>query len=520
MSEQNKNNENNPIDNYNDDDNNFSLFRDSEDLKSDNSSKANTAINHRNQRSQNHLVYESIYSSSRKINNFEMPLNNNINKNINKNYIDEESKLIKEKEKKKIELEEKEKNKIRDKLKCFICFGKVINATMCIKCKGIACEECVKKMILRRKICINCNQLVKMEDMIKLPFMNDLASFFINNVEQKQSPKKNIHNQVFQEVEDNIKFNIIESCNFHPNKKLEYICLNCIEYFCSECLLFFNKKNVAKHENHIILSNDQLNEFNLNKIVKEYKTLIDLKMNKEKKKIYYNACIKEVELLKKRENDIIMILKKDLISNYSKQNNEIKGILKKLANKKDEIDKGIKTFSNQHFNRLIEGNSMNQIKKILDNFKKLNNNQVNKEDIEKSSIFKNALCCETYESDIIELEIPNNGHYTEELNILNKNVNFIPYTKCNLKSQLLFNSIVFTLIIEVNNEFYEKNSLKFLGDLLFLSKKTCEIVDFVEYYNKGEQVLYIEYEFSKLKSFLDENNKCKLKFLITKAYYK
>jgi ribosomal 50S subunit-recycling heat shock protein len=67
-----------------------------------------------------------------------------------------------------------------------------MNATMCIKCKGIACEECVKKMILRRKICINCNQLVKIEDMIKLPFMNDLASFFINNVEQKQSPKKNL----------------------------------------------------------------------------------------------------------------------------------------------------------------------------------------------------------------------------------------------------------------------------------------------------------------------------------------
>ena len=147
MAEGNKKNENNQIDN-DDDDNNFSLFRDSNEIKNENSSK--TVINHRNKRSQNHQLYESIHSSSRKINNFEMPIKNNINKNINKNKIDEDLKIIKEKEeeeKKKIELKEKENNKIRDKLKCFICFGKVINATMCIKCKGIACEECVKKMI-------------------------------------------------------------------------------------------------------------------------------------------------------------------------------------------------------------------------------------------------------------------------------------------------------------------------------------------------------------------------------------
>ena len=79
---------------------------------------------------------------------------------------------------------------IRDKLKCYICFGKVINATMCPNCKKIACEECIKKMLSKNNNkCDNCNKTVKINDMIKLPFMNDLTSFFINKVEKK-NPKK------------------------------------------------------------------------------------------------------------------------------------------------------------------------------------------------------------------------------------------------------------------------------------------------------------------------------------------
>ena len=93
---------------------------------------------------------------------------------------------------------------------------------MCVKCKGIACEECVKKMLSIKKICSNCKQVVRMEDMIKLPFMNDLTSFFINNVEKKQNLiKQSLKNN---EINYNKKSKIIKKdiCKYHPEKIVEY----------------------------------------------------------------------------------------------------------------------------------------------------------------------------------------------------------------------------------------------------------------------------------------------------------
>ena len=85
---------------------------------------------------------------------------------------------------------------------------------------------------------------------------------------------------------------------------------------------------------------------------------------------------------------------------------------------------------------------------------------------------------------------------------------------------MLFGCIIFTLVIKVNHELFQKYQPKFFGNLLILSKKACEYLIFVDFYNKGEQILSVEFDFSKLKSLLNENKKCKLKFFITKNYYK
>ena len=43
--------------------------------------------------------------------------------------------------------------------------------------------QLTKKMLLKNPVCSNCKQPVLSEDMVKLPFMNDLTEFFIHNVE-------------------------------------------------------------------------------------------------------------------------------------------------------------------------------------------------------------------------------------------------------------------------------------------------------------------------------------------------
>ena len=327
MSAKNNNNENNLNNNNDDEIDNFVLMNNSYDIKEDNKICTKTMIKSRTRRNNNHQIYESVHLSLRSFDNKNQFKNNNINENNNGK--EENQKIEKEDEekRKKKELEEKEKNKIRDKLKCFICFGKVINARMCIKCRGIACEECIKKMLSKNKICNNCKQLVRMEEMIKLPFLNDLTSFFINNFEQKKKDiKKNLQYNKLREINDNKKLDIIkiDSCKFHPRQTLEYLCINCKEYLCSECLLFFNKKNVIKHKDHIILSKEQINEFNLNEIIKEYKNLSDLKINIDKNIVNYKLFIIEIEILKRIGNDSLESIKNDLSKKYIKKLKEIK----------------------------------------------------------------------------------------------------------------------------------------------------------------------------------------------------
>ena len=355
--------------------------------------------------------------------------------------------------------------------------------------------------------------------MIKLPFMNDLTSFFINNVEKKQSPGKQIGASNKINLNKNDMMIKSEFCKYHPEKVVEYVCVNCCENLCAECLLFFNKKNVAKHAEHIILSNEEINQFNLDKIIKEYKTLLNFKLNINNNKNKFNLDLKDLESRKHIEGYIQDLIKSQTICNYNKKIKEIKNVLNSLKNKKNEIEKGIQSFNN-HFNRLKDGSNMEQFKKYQKDLKNLNIYPYDKNDIEKRIIFLKDICCERYESEFIELEIPNNGHYVEELNVLNKELNFIPNTNCKLQSQLLDSSIVFTLVLDVNDEFYQIHRPIFLGNLFIFGKKMCECLRFADYYNKGVQVLSLQFEFSKFKSLLDENNKTQLKFHVCKIYYK
>ena len=500
--------------------NNFSSFKNKDSKTINKSFKPKTVIKKESTKKNN---YKNIDNN--------IPIHESINpyiKNYNNNKINKKLESIKEEseeERIKRELEEKEKEKIRDKLECSICCGKVVDALMCVKCKHFACEKCVKKL-QKKNICFYCKEKVNNNDIIKLPFMNDLTSFFINNLEKKSSLKKSIRDKKKIGINKNNSDNtlnsiIIVNCKKHQNRKIEYYCTNCKEYLCSECIVFFNKENVERHKSHIILAIEDINEFDLYKIIKEYEELSSRNTNIENISQQYNVNIREIEIRKKRSKEILKKIRDKLESNYLSRINDIKALLTHLKSKKNDIERGKNEFS-KHYNEYLESNyNIDKKNKIINDLSDLNNIHADQKVIEEKSIFKKNICCESYETDFIEFIMPNNGAYIEECEILNMDLDLIPDTACKINAKLLTDNIIFTLIIPVEQDFYKNNSPSFFSDFLIISKNQCEYALFDNYYyNEREQVLAVQFEFTKMKSLLDENNKCLLKFNITRNYYK
>ena len=189
-----------------------------------------------------------------------------------------------------------------------------------------------------------------------------------------------------------------------------------------------------------------------------------------------------------------------------------------LKSKNNDIENSIKTFKKE-IEKRKENNNTEKNKAFLNNLKKLNYIPYNKKEIEQKCILQKNIFCETYESNLIEFKIPN-GTYSEGLELFNEELKIIPNMKCKLNSLLLSNSIHFTLTIQINDELYKKMQPTFYGHFIIFNKTNCEYSIFNNYYNKGEEILSVTFEFSKMKALLDENNKCKLKFFITENYYK
>ena len=108
--------------------------------------------------------------------------NNNIGNNENKD-IENEEQLAKKKEQEDIRREKELEDQIRDSLKCYICLGKVTKPKMCNYCKRICCEACINRWLLNHSFCGICKRHITPNEMITLPFLDDLSEFFIKNID-------------------------------------------------------------------------------------------------------------------------------------------------------------------------------------------------------------------------------------------------------------------------------------------------------------------------------------------------
>lgn len=468
-------------------------------------------------------------SNNNDINKYDQDFNNNNNIGINEenmkqilsfsnirdnfNFLNKDNNLSNSNEdkeelnKKKLE-EEKEKNAIRDKLKCFICFGKVLNAMMCPYCKKLACEQCIKTVLEKSSICSNCKNIVLINELIKIPLLNDFTSFFINNMEQKDEIDKDDIN-IMAELKK-------QKCEEHPNKNIEYFCMNCNQFLCSLSLLFFNKESVDKHKNHIILSLDEIEKFNLYKIIKEYRNLKENKEKMENKKNNYQKSINEINYKKNSIKNTLNLLKTDLKAKYDNKINKIKSILNTLNNKKNNITNKLQ----KPPNLMLDLNNEEKSKKILEELTNLNNIGLSEIDIEKEVNFKKMIKYEQFESEYIEIKLPNNGEYIEEFKVIDKELNFIPNTKCKLNCQLLMNNIFFSLVIEINKQFIEEHSLKFICILIFETKNIINNILPKGVRTNNEMIFSTQFDFNVVKNIINKDGKYYCKFNIVKFYYK
>ena len=404
--------------------------------------------------------------------------------------------------------EEKEKNAIRDKLKCFICFGKLVNATMCPHCKKLACEQCIKTVLEKCSVCSNCKNILLIDELIKIPMLNDFTSFFINNIEQKDENDKDDANKIAELKK--------KKCEEHPNKNIEYFCMNCNQYLCSLSLLFFNKLSVDKHKNHIIFSLDDIEKFSLYKIINEYMGLKENKKNLDNKINVYQKNINGIKYKKDIIKKSFGTLKSELKAKYENKINKIKLLLNKINTQK----KNVTNMLEKPPNLIFDLNNEEKSKQFLEELKNLNNLDVSENNIETIANFKKMIKFEQFESEYLEIELPNNGKYIDEYKVIDKELYFIPGTKCKLNCQMFMNKIFFNLSLEINNQLFDEYSMKYI---CFLSIETGNERHGIlpECAKANNELIFSSiFHFTVIKNMINKNGECYCKFYISKFYYK
>jgi len=425
-------------------------------------------------------------------------------------------------------------------LKCYLCFGKTNKARICPNCKTIACEKCLIPMLEKTGKCKNCDKEMKLEDMIYLPFMEDLTSYFIHNVDNYQNQKLDDSKDVEddEDMKDNNgndlndnnnfihkKYNDLPNCEKHPDKKIEYYCLQCNEHLCSKCLVFFNQKSVDQHKGHKILEIEKLNKYNINEAIQEYKKLSNSKNELSKKINELSLKRKEYEIKKIRYIKILESLKEDITSKYEKQVRKLDEVLDSLKEKKENIESSIYSVPNSFYN-IIERNDYGQGTQITEELKKLNDSYKDNNDFKDKCDeiinIKRNLNIEYFETENINIIFPNEGNYIEEFTVIDKEINFITNHDSRFKVQLLGGNIIFSLFIKVDDKYYHLCQPKFHCHIIFTnSLRRIEYTEFNDQiYSNGEDILCVEIAYETMKDFIKEDNKFDFKLNVNKNYYK
>ena len=351
-------------------------------------------------------------------------------------------------------------DEIRDHLKCYICLTKVINPIMCPFCKKISCKVCIDKWLRVNDYCGICKKHVTLKDMITLPFLDDMSTFFIKNIDShpKNFPNINNQNQEKKEINNIINennLNIINEkeinkdlCQKHKTK-IDYYCVQCDNYFCSNCLVFFNEEG-KKHNNHLIIQIQKMNDLGIKEAINEYKKLPKTKKAIENLMDLINLKLKENKIKKAEFENFLNLIKNLYFEKIDETSNDLKTILDKLKSQKDTIENCINSVPNG-FNNIINNNDHAQGYIVSKDLKKYNrlNNDLEDEIIEKSKISP-KLFFENYETELLEIDVPFGGQYNEGFEIANYKIDIMPGFPSRLILKYLQNQIYISFCMDID----------------------------------------------------------------------
>ena len=214
--------------------------------------------------------------------------------------------------------------------------------------------------------------------------------------------------------------------------------------------------------------------------------------------------------------------KKELEWNFIEKINILNDLSSSIEKKKESIENSIDSVPNS-FSNIIAQKDLIQGKQIFKELKKLNSQLRDLEDLNpKIESKKNNFYYETFESEEINIVLPQNGIYLEELKICDKEIKLFNEHKSGFKIDLLGGNFVFTLSIRVENEYYNKYHPMFRGYFMLInSKKKCEYSIFIGNIFLNEiQILTVELGYDNLKKFIGESNEFKIICFVEKIYFK
>lgn len=155
---------------------------------------------------------------------FNLPSNQNIKINTRSRSNKKKVEFEKKKELEKIKKDNELKEQLKDHFKCYICLEKVKKPKMCPYCKRNSCEKCIYKWIETHSNCGICKHSLSKNDLVEIPFLDEMSSFFMKDIDNKEKFQKMI-----SEEESNKKNKAkepknsgpVKLFNMMPNKKEE-----------------------------------------------------------------------------------------------------------------------------------------------------------------------------------------------------------------------------------------------------------------------------------------------------------
>lgn len=284
-------------------------------------------------------------------------------------------------------------NSIEDLIKCYICFGKLNDSCMCPFCQKLACQKCLFNWLKEKKQqCPHCRSSLKESQVIKVSFMNEIASYI---------EKKN-------------KTNSKEVCSKH-NIQYLYYCIDCKIPLCSDCCLFEDE-----HKNHNI---KKLNEVYMTHrdLIKNESAIIENKQSLLIQNLKdVNDIINEIVTFKfqkgKEFKQIYDNLNNQMEMNISNISFKMKNLQKDISDKVKYIDKSRKEI-NVQIEKSAQSELIEKSVEIIENYKKLNKSLekndflFNKVDIDLSVEIPNLL---TPNYEVTYFEVNNYSQLLEE----------------------------------------------------------------------------------------------------------